>query len=378
MTEQVDEEWTPTDERDDQDEATPTEFDILSSPNDWNVLTIGNYMEAGAIQIPYFQRNYVWDIKRASRLIESLLVGLPVPQIFLYEEARNRYLVIDGQQRLLTIFFFLKGRFPRPSRRGHLRALLRDGPLDEAALSDDAAFQDFKLNLSTPESSQTNRFHKLKYSQLGDYKATLDLRPLRNVVVKQVSPRGNDAMFEIFNRLNSGGVNLAPQEIRASLYRSELMTQIDELNRDSEWRSLIGRPEPDSRMQDAEILLRSLALAVQSQNYSSPMTTFINTFCVQARTWPETRAIAAAQKLKELISRCLEAGPDAFRRSGRFSPLLFEAVISRVWHLDEVVIDADAVVKLANSERFINSLQEGSTKTVNVRSRLSVAQQLLG
>ncbi|RYU09677.1 DUF262 domain-containing protein [Nocardioides iriomotensis] len=372
------EDWVASDEIDDLDEATPTEFDILSSPNDWNVLTIGNYMEAGAIQIPYFQRNYVWDIKRASRLIESLLVGLPVPQIFLYEEERNRYLVIDGQQRLLTIYFYLKGRFPRPSRRGHLRALLRNGPLDEAALADDSAFQDFALNLSTPESQSVNRFHKLKYTQLDTYKPTLDLRALRNVVVKQVSPRGNDAMYEIFNRLNSGGVNLAPQEIRASLYRSELMSLIDEINHDSSWRKLIGRQEPDSRMQDAEILLRSVALAMKSDIYSSPMTTFINSFCVAARGWPQDRAADVEKRLRHVIEQCHQAGPEAFRRSGRFSPLLFEAVVATLWANSRASVTYEQVIQLAADERFVNSLQEGSTKTVNVRARLRAAAEHVG
>lgn len=75
-------------------------YDITSSPNDFNVATIFNFMESGTVIIPEFQRHYVWDLKHASKLIESLLIGLPIPQIFLYEEAPNKFLVIDGQQRL--------------------------------------------------------------------------------------------------------------------------------------------------------------------------------------------------------------------------------------------------------------------------------------
>ena len=75
-------------------------YEITATPNDFNIITIFNFIESGSINIPGFQRNYVWDIKRASKLIESLIIGLPVPQIFLYEEARNKFLVIDGQQRI--------------------------------------------------------------------------------------------------------------------------------------------------------------------------------------------------------------------------------------------------------------------------------------
>ncbi|RRR71420.1 MAG: DUF262 domain-containing protein [Candidatus Viridilinea halotolerans] len=99
------------------------EYDITSSPNDFNVLTLFNFIESGAIKIPGFQRNYVWDIKRASRLIESLLIGLPVPQIFLYEEKRNKFLVIDGQQRLMSIYYFIKERFPKKEKRTDLRKI---------------------------------------------------------------------------------------------------------------------------------------------------------------------------------------------------------------------------------------------------------------
>jgi len=90
------------------------EYDITATPNDFNVITLYNFIESGAIRIPGFQRNFVWDIGRASKLIESLILGLPVPQIFLYEQSRNLFLVIDGQQRLMSIYYFIKQRFPSP------------------------------------------------------------------------------------------------------------------------------------------------------------------------------------------------------------------------------------------------------------------------
>ena len=75
----------------DEDEFQIDEYDLTATPNDFNVLTIQSFIESGAVKIPGFQRNYVWDIKRASKLIESLILGLPVPQVFLYEESRNKF-----------------------------------------------------------------------------------------------------------------------------------------------------------------------------------------------------------------------------------------------------------------------------------------------
>lgn len=142
------------------EEVEVDEYDIISSPNDWNVATIVNFIQSGAVKIPPFQRNYVWDIKRASKLIESLLLGLPVPQVFLYEEDRNSFLVIDGQQRLLSLFFFLNGRFPRANSRSATRSLLNeDAEVQESVLNDDELYEDFKLKLPKSPTGKPNRFH---------------------------------------------------------------------------------------------------------------------------------------------------------------------------------------------------------------------------
>src|SRR5229473_1318830 len=108
---------------DEEDELQIDEYDITASPNDFNVLTLFSFIESGAVKIPGFQRNFVWDRVRASKLIESLIIGIPVPQLFLYEQARNKFLVIDGQQRLMTIYYFLKRRFPRREQRVELRTI---------------------------------------------------------------------------------------------------------------------------------------------------------------------------------------------------------------------------------------------------------------
>jgi uncharacterized protein with ParB-like and HNH nuclease domain len=131
------------------DEAQVDEYDITASPNDFNVLTLFSFIESGAVKIPGFQRNYVWDRVRASKLIESLIIGIPVPQLFLYEQARNKFLVIDGQQRLMTVYYFMKRRFPRREKRVELRTISdQKGTIPDHILADDEYFEDFKLKLS--------------------------------------------------------------------------------------------------------------------------------------------------------------------------------------------------------------------------------------
>jgi uncharacterized protein with ParB-like and HNH nuclease domain len=196
----------------DADEVQIDEYDITASPNDFNVLTIYNFLEAGSVRIPGFQRNFVWDLGRASKLIESLLLGLPVPQIFLYEAGRNEFLVIDGQQRLMSIYYFVKQRFPRKEKRAELRAVFDDqGKIPDPVLENSEYFEDFRLKLPESLPSRPNRFKGLTYSTLSNYKTQFDLRTIRNVIIKQNSPQDDDSsMYEVFNRLNTGGINLKP------------------------------------------------------------------------------------------------------------------------------------------------------------------------
>src|SRR3989442_4982829 len=136
-------------EREEEEEVGfPVDYKITSTPNDFNVNTLFDLIESETVKIPGFQRNYVWDIKKASRLVESIIMGLPVPQLFFYERARNDFLVIDGQQRLMTIYYFIKGKFPRVEKRAELRRILDERcvvPPD--LLNNNAYFLDFHLKL---------------------------------------------------------------------------------------------------------------------------------------------------------------------------------------------------------------------------------------
>jgi hypothetical protein len=359
------------------DEVQVDEYDIVASPNDWNFTTIVNFIESGAMKIPTFQRNYVWDKKRASKLIESLLIGLPVPQVFLYEESKNSFLVIDGQQRLLTLYFFAKGRFPRPKVRGDLRPSLAGGVISDALLADDAQFETFRLQLPKLPGGSTNRFHGLAFAALGEDQTALNLRTIRNIVVKQTSPEGDSAVFEIFSRLNTGGMNLSPQEIRASLYHSPLLDGVLLLNHNPTWRKLVGTASPDMRMKDTEFLLRALALARRVDQFSGSMASFVNSFCNQARSYDNGQVTEACDDLRAFIS-LFEGHTETFRRAGKFSGVLFESAFAAWRRRGRPKLEADglahAIDIAKSSQPFAATLQEGSTKAANIKDRYAVLE----
>ena len=324
------------DDADEEDhELQVDEYDITVSPNDFNVMTLCSFVDRGSVRIPGFQRNFVWDIGRASRLIESLILGLPVPQLFLYEQERNRFLVIDGQQRLMSIYYFIKKRFPRSDRRADIRRTFDvEGHVPENMLHDDRFFETFNLRLSDDRPDRTNRFRGLNYSTLADdYRTQLDLRPIRNIVIKQSAPENDrSSIFEIFNRLNSGGVNLRPQEIRTSMYHSDFYMMLYRVNAENrEWRRLVGSSDPDLHMKDIEILLRGFAMLVDSEKIRAvhgkiPESVLVQ---VQVSLYPEKNEYLRDSFFFVLGDRVRNYRMIySMNKRGRFNVALYEAVFT--------------------------------------------------
>ncbi len=370
------------------EEYSIKEYDVTASPNDFNLKTLFDFVESGALVIPGFQRNYVWDKARASKLIESILLGLPIPQIFLYEESRNKFLVIDGQQRLMTIYYFIKQRFPRNEKRVELRRIFGEyGKIPDEVLEDDAYFKKFNLSLSDPIPKQKNRYNGLNYSTLGEHKLSFDMRTVRNVIVKQNLPEeDNSSVFEIFNRLNSGGINLTPQEIRASLYHSKFYNMLFRINNDPQWRKLLDAEEADLHMRDVEILLRSFAMLIDGDQYKPSMVKFLNSFSNKNKNLEESHI----EYLENLFKSFLESTQDLtkkafFGSTGRFSTLFFEAVFAAACGnsfknktINPLKFKSENIQLLFRDNEFIVASQTDTASTNNVKIRLNRAQAILG
>lgn len=184
---------------------------------------------------PELQRHYVWDRIEASRFIDSLLLGLPVPSIFLAKTPDERLLIVDGFQRIMTVYDYVRGIFSR------------DGKVFRLSRSE-------KINA---------RWRGKAFSELTD----AEQRRVRNTTIHaiifiQQEPQDDDtSLFQVFERINTSGRTLMPQEIRNCVAQGKLNTLLFELNSIPEWRKLFGLDEPDSRMRDMEYILRFFALS---------------------------------------------------------------------------------------------------------------------
>lgn len=382
--------WVDTEDDliDSSEDISFTEYDISASPNDFNIKTLFDFIGSGVVKIPGFQRNYVWDMKRASKLIESIIIGIPIPQIFLYEEAKNRFTVIDGQQRYMTIYYFMKKRFPRNEKRQELRLIFdQNKGIPDAILNDNEYFIDFNLTLPTTQPNQKNKFNGENYFTLDDEDRTsFELRTIRNIIIKQNAPDDeHSVVFEIFNRLNSGGVNLKPQEIRTSLFHSSFYDMLYRINLDMRWRQLTPSSTPDLNMKDVEILLRGFAMLIEGKSYKPSMTKFLNKFSLRAKSFPEVNINYLEQLFLKFSEKAFSEETKIFHsKTGRFNISVFESIFVAVCSsafenktLDVADINLEKAARLKEDEGFINATQSDTASEKNVTYRLTRAKEML-
>lgn len=222
-------------------------YDITSFGTSADVISIYNRLQKGRYYIPDFQREYVWTTEQASRLIESIIMGLPIPAIFLARDdsEEDRYYVIDGQQRLISIKNYYNGKF---SLKNTIKSI--NGK-----------------NYQELDEKQKNR---------------LDEYSLQLIMIRQEVPDdNNDSIYKIFERINTSGTQLSPQEIRTASYHGEFNKLLNQLSLDKRWTKLIGTK--NNRKRHEELILRFIALYFDIDNYVEPIKHFVNVYMSKNR-----------------------------------------------------------------------------------------------
>lgn len=211
--------------------------------------------EPDSLETDGFQRDFVWNKNQMDQFIESILIGYPIPGIFLVEQKDERLLVLDGQQRLTTLRFFKEGKYPAYDTTGK------------------KIVKDFILTHISDE------FKGKSYADLDPvYRRKLNNTNIAATVVRTIPVPGNQqAIYEIFNRINSGGTQLTAHEIRVASYAGPLVGYIDNINRNNkDWRSIYGKE--NNRLNDHELISRVFAMYINWQDYKRPLKRFVNNF----------------------------------------------------------------------------------------------------
>jgi hypothetical protein len=284
-------------------------YDLHTFAFDPTVETLVSYMsdQRKKIIIPSFQRGYVWSRAKASLFIHSLLIGFPVPSIFMaLEKETQKYILIDGQQRLRSLYRFI-----------HLKKW---------------GNQTFRLKLPGSEQYDNKSYYELSFI---DQEKLID-RHLHAIVVQQKSPANSesDSLYHIYQRLNTGGALLHPQEIRSAIFYGPFNNWLNQYveSTPEHWRFFFPRELKNMRAQ--ERILRFLAAYYYGESYDEPMLRFLNRAMESNRDSRKHPVEEMEQLLNSTLSLTAQyLGKDAFvleRNNGKilqFNVALFEALM---------------------------------------------------
>jgi hypothetical protein len=257
---------------------------LVLQSSDLSLETIAKMVENGAIEVsPKYQRRERWDPDTQAKLIESFLLNVPVPPVYLAEDDFGTYSVIDGKQRISAIHRFLRDK-------------LTLGSLSSFAELNGLKFQQL------PKSLQN----------------ALSIRPYLRVVtlLKQTDP---ELKYEVFTRLNTGGHPLLPQEIRNALYRSKLNDLLFKLGEHAFLRQQLKiktlKESAFAEMLDVEMPLRFFAFREQWKSFSGSSRGAMDSFMAKNLKASSNERVVLAKAFNSAIDRCEKLwGEAAFRR----------------------------------------------------------------
>lgn len=341
------------DEASDADEEVPYKYAITSYGADYPVESLVQKLEKGNIFIPFFQRGYVWTHVEASRFVETLLLGLPVPGVFLSKEGESqKLLVIDGQQRLRTLQYFYDG-------------ILREGPAKDKA---------FKLKNVQPQYEGKTYKTLPREDQL-----RLDDSIIHATIVKQDDPEEDESsIYHIFERLNTAGRQLYPQEIRNCIYFGEFNKLLKELNKNSKWRIIYGKESP--RQKDLELILRFFAMLFYATQYKRPMKAFLNKYMAANRKLNMNSEDQLTHVFENTINVVAEALPmKAFKPERTLNAAVFDAVMTGIGSrlMTAPITDKHEVNRrydeLLKDDTFVKYYKTATSDEESVRQRLRLS-----
>lgn len=322
--------------------------------------------EEGDLLKPELQRKYVWNKNEASRFIDSILLGLPIPSIFLAKEKNGVQLIVDGYQRIMTVYDYVKGIFS----------------------------QDNKVFKLSNQDNINPRWRNKAFMELTvEEQRRIRTTAIHAIIFEQKYPNNDTGMFQVFERINTGGRTLKPQEIRNCVYQGSFNSLLFELNQDKMWRNLIAKEE-DARMADLELILRFFALKdLYSNNPDSTqinLVKYLNKYMGQVKDSSELEILDFKRVFTDAV--CLlsnDIGKDVFRNlkkdskkfTTKISPAIYDAVmIATALSLKEnnnVHTSIEKYVELLENQEFIESTTQRTTNVENINKRINKAKTIL-
>lgn len=336
----------------------PPEREFFASPYDPPVKTLIQEIKDGELIVrPTFQRSFVWDVVRQSRFVESILLNIPIPNLFFAEDEDKTKVVVDGQQRLTALKHFQENRFQLKGLEA-LAAL--NGKLFE--------------NLTERQQRIFNN------------------RTLRCLVISARSD--SEIRFQVFERLNQGGMPLNAQEVRHCVYRGELNDLLHELVKDANWLAAIGKDEPNGRMTDCELVLRYISFRDRGKDYSAPLKAFLNSYMRGNRHIDKIKSEELDKSFRETVRKVYDTfGEQSFRRATvdngniewdrSLNRAVFDCQMLIFEHVDSTWLKVNSLevknrfLELFADEAFADAVSRATADVARLRIRLQKVLEML-
>lgn len=321
---------------------------LVTQPYDLSVKGLSRDIESDRIRLTVeYQRKYVWDNGKASRLIESLLLNVPIPVCYFAEDESGAYEVIDGLQRLTTISRFLEDKF------------------------------------SLSGISVLTELEGLRFSGLAPKdQRRLENRTIRCIVITEDS--NPDIKFDVFERLNTGAATLTAQELRNSVYRGEFNDQLKGLASQDYFTKLLGNSS-NKRMEFEELVLRFFALVDGVENYKPPLRQFLNSYLRRNRTGVASESkVALFRDCCETLAAIMDELPfRSVRSKNPANKAMFDALMvttafaDRAAMLENASAVREALEGLEDDEDFQTAIGRATADRRRMLYRLRFAEAAL-
>ena len=341
-------------------------FNISSWGADLSFREIISMYEEDELLKPELQRKYVWDKVEASRFIESILMGLPVPSVFFFFSGSQK-LIVDGYQRIMTVYDYVRGIFT----------------------TDNKIFR-----LSNSEKIN-ERWRNKAFSELTtDEQRKIRSTTIHAIIFEQKKPENDDtSLYQIFERINTSGRTLTPQEIRNCVYQGTFNKMLFELNKNEHWRKLFGLATEDTRMRDIECILRFFVMKSDVvQKKSSGQISLKKVLNEYMGSYADSETKIIEKFSKDFVSTMKaiydNIGINAFRNyssekfTKKFHPAIFDAVAVAV---SETLDSGESLKKISEKQHiallqnagFKEAVSMRTTNIDNIKKRIKLAHDFL-
>jgi hypothetical protein len=338
-------------------DPTKADIDIREEPQ--TVFELMRKYDNGKLIIdPDFQRNLVWKPEQKSKFIESVILNFPLPPWYVNQTVEGKYIIVDGLQRTSTLHEFVNNEF----KLKDLEAL--------------------------PNLNGYN-FSGLKKLP-GDYQTRIEDKKLNIYLIRPSVP--TKVVYDIFNRINTGGTKLERQEVRNCIFSGKSTKLLKELSETDYFKKAIDNGISPIRMKDREVILRYLAFIIfdYEKEYQNDVSNFLEDAMKKINLMTDEQIYALKKDFQDVMNLTFEFfGNRNFRlptekSRGKINIAIFESVSYFFAVNNNSFLEANKKAiqknfdKLLENKEYIDAVKYGTNNKNKVMIRFNLAQEILG